>query len=112
MTNKKVFTADSLVMVAHYANVLATEGIKTEIRNANLGGALGEVPFTEVWPQLWVVHALDEQRAREIIEEVQSSPMPDGEPWACGACQTLNEYQFAACWHCGAPDPSTSDTPL
>lgn len=99
-------------MVAHYANVLATEGIETEIRNANLGGALGEVPFTEVWPQLWVVHALDEQRAREIIHEVQSSPVPDGEAWVCSACQTVNEYQFAVCWQCGAPDQSGRDTPL
>lgn len=99
-------------MVAHYANVLATEGIATEIRNANLGGALGEVPFTEVWPQLWVVHALDEQRAREIIEEVRSSPAPDGEPWVCRVCQTSNEYQFAVCWHCGAPDHNASETPL
>ncbi|MEM6818771.1 MAG: DUF2007 domain-containing protein [Pseudomonadota bacterium] len=109
MSKKKVFTADTLVTVAHFANVLATEGIETEIRNANLGGALGEVPFTEVWPQLWVKHALDAPRAREIIEEIRSEPEPVGEPWVCKACGTRNEYQFAVCWNCGWAD---SETPL
>ncbi|MEM7611144.1 MAG: DUF2007 domain-containing protein [Pseudomonadota bacterium] len=97
---KKVFSADNLVTVAHYRNVLEAEGIATEIRNQNLGGVLGEVPFTEVWPQLWVRHALDEQRALEIIAEVQATPL-EGNPWTCRACGTDNEVQFAVCWQCG-----------
>ncbi|MEM9171899.1 MAG: DUF2007 domain-containing protein [Pseudomonadota bacterium] len=97
---KKVFTADNLVTVAHYRNVLAAEGIESEIRNQNLGGVLGEVPFTEVWPQLWVKHALEADRAREIINEVAHAPI-DGEDWVCDHCEATNEAQFGACWQCG-----------
>lgn len=110
--SKKVFSADSLVIVAHYANVLATEGIETEIRNANLGGALGEVPFTEIWPQLWVSHVLDVPRAREIIEELQQSEPETGPEWQCSHCQASNDYQFAACWQCAEPDARLGDSPL
>ena len=97
---RKVFTADNLVTVAHYRNVLESEGIATEIRNQNLGGVVGEIPFTEAWPQLWVRHALDAPRAREIIAEVSAAP-ETGEAWRCASCGTDNEAQFAACWQCG-----------
>ena len=97
---KKVFSADNLVTVAHFRNVLESEGIRTEIRNQNLGGVLGEVPFTEVWPQLWVRNALDAPRALEIIEEV-SSTTETGDDWQCANCGSDNEAQFAACWQCG-----------
>ncbi|MEN7343024.1 MAG: DUF2007 domain-containing protein [Pseudomonadota bacterium] len=103
---KKVFTADNLVTVAHFRNVLMAEGIESEIRNANLGSVLGEVPFTEVWPQLWVKHALDAPRAREIIEAMQQEDDVPGVPWRCAHCGADNEAQFAACWQCGAPDSS------
>ena len=100
---KKVFSADNIVTVAHFRNVLETAGIRTEIRNQNLGSVLGEVPFTEVWPQLWVLHPLDEQRALELIAEAsaETAPAPD---WTCTHCGADNEAQFAACWQCGRPD--------
>ena len=99
---KKIFTADNLVTVAHFRNVLESQGIRAEIRNQNLGGVLGEVPFTEVWPQLWV-RPLDAPRALELIEEARSAPA-DGEAWRCAACGADIEAQFAACWQCGRPD--------
>lgn len=102
---KKVFTSESLVTVAHYRNLLEIAGIRTEIRNQNLGSIVGELPFTEAWPQLWVVHPLDVARAEEIIAEAASAPDSTGPAWRCGACGTENDSQFAACWHCGAMDP-------
>lgn len=99
---KQVFTADNIVTVAHFKNVLAAEGIRSEIRNQNLGSVLGEVPFTEVWPQLWVVHALDVDRARQIIADAQSQTL-EGPQWSCERCGIDNEFQFAACWQCATP---------
>lgn len=100
---KKVFTADNLVTVAHFRNVLETAGIETEIRNENLGSVLGEVPFTEVWPQLWVRHVLDAPRALELIAEA-SAPPEASDPWQCRHCAASNEGHFAACWQCGKAD--------
>lgn len=98
---KKVASADSLIMINHYKNLLAAEGIRTEIRNEHLASIMGEMPFVETWPELWVINRLEFDRARQIIEEAESeSP---SEPWNCGHCGEQNEGQFAICWKCDTP---------
>ena len=56
---KKLTSADSLITINHYKNLLASEGIPSEIRNEHLGSIMGEMPFVETWPELWVVNDLD-----------------------------------------------------
>ena len=51
---KKVTSADNIVTINHYKNILESEGIPCVIRNQHLGSILGEMPFPDVWPQLWV----------------------------------------------------------
>ena len=101
---KKLTSAESIVTINHYKNLLASEGIATKIRNEHLGSIMGEIPFFETWPQLWVVNDLDYDRACQLIESVESeSPQ---EPWNCKRCGEANEGQFSACWSCGGPaDP-------
>lgn len=97
---KKVTSADLLVTISHYKNLLLSEGIDAFIRNEHLGSIVGDMPFPDVWPELWVKNDLDFDRAKQLIDKgiVNESPM---EPWACHQCGTLNEGQFAACWQCG-----------
>ena len=95
---KKLTSSESLIVINHYKNLLAADGIRTEIRNEYLGSITGEVPFFETWPELWVVNRLDFDRAKQIIEDVDSeSP---SEPWTCRSCGEQNEGQFAVCWNC------------
>ncbi len=100
---KKVFTADSLVAVAHYRNLVQAEGIACFVRNENLGSVLGEIPYPEIWPELWVRNDLEADRAREIIREAQQDAGETGPGWRCPGCREENEYQFAVCWNCGRP---------
>ena len=96
---KKLTSAESLITINHYKNLLASEGIPTEVRNQHLGSIMGEVPFFETWPQLWVVNDLDYDRAKQLIDTVDAeSP---AESWKCEHCGESNEGQFAACWNCG-----------
>ena len=100
---KKVTSADSLVTVHHYRNILTAEGIASFIKNEHLVGIIGEMPFQEAWPQLWVENDLDYDRARQLIDAnrlVEESP---ASPWTCSGCQEVNEGQFGACWSCGTP---------
>ena len=97
---KKLTSAETLVLINHYKNVLAAEGIQTEVRNQHLSSIMGEVPFFETWPQLWVVNDLDFDRAKQLIESADNeAPM---EPWSCSKCGEQNEGQFSACWKCGS----------
>ena len=97
---KKLTSAETIVTITHYKNLLEAEGIRTEIRNQHLGGIMGEMPVFETWPQLWVVNDLDFDRAAQLIAAAEAeSP---GEAWTCRKCGEENEGQFAACWNCEA----------
>jgi hypothetical protein len=100
---KKVTTADSLIMINHYKNILVSEGIPAFLRNQHLGSIIGEMPFQEVWPELWVENDLDYDRAKQLINAatiIEESPTT---PWRCSNCGEENEGQFAACWACEKP---------
>lgn len=96
---KKLTSAETIVTITHYKNVLEAEGIRSEIRNQHLGGVMGEVPVFETWPQLWVGE-LDLDRASQLIRQAEAET--PGEPWSCAQCGEPNEGQFGACWKCGA----------
>lgn len=99
---KKVTAADSIITINHYKNLLESEGIPAFIRNEHLGSIVGEMPFQEVWPQLWVRNDLDYDRALQLIDQQKVVDESPAESWRCEKCGTDNEGQFAACWQCGA----------
>lgn len=105
---KKVASSDSLITINHYRNLLESEGIPAVLRNEHLGGVLGEMPFTEVWPQLWVTNDLDCDRAMQLISDAVAEESPT-ESWRCGKCGEENEGQFSACWNCGTEEPAGED---
>jgi len=97
---KKVTSVDSLVTINHYKNLLESEGISAFLKNEHLGSIVGEMPFQEVWPQLWVHNDLDYDRARQLIDAEKIADESPHAPWRCSKCGTENEGQFAACWQC------------
>jgi len=98
---RKVYTAESVIEIAHLRNLLEADGIACEVRNDRLGGVVGEIPFVECWPELWVTNAGDVLRARGLIDEALRPPTA-AEPWQCPACGERIEPQFAQCWRCAA----------
>ena len=96
---KKLTSAPSLITINHFKNLLEAEGIRCQIRNEHLGSIMGEMPFVETWPELWVVNDLDYDRANQLITDAAAdSPQ---RPWRCRKCGEDHEGQFAACWNCG-----------
>jgi hypothetical protein len=103
---KKVTSSQSLVTISHYRNLLASEGIASVIRNEHLGSIAGEMPFEEVWPELWVRNDLDYDRALQLIDSATIGGESPATPWHCRRCGTEIEGQFAACWNCGEHLPA------
>lgn len=97
---KRVATAESLAEIGHLKNVLEQNGIRCTIRNEQLSGALGEVPFLECLPELWVLFDSDLHPAERLIAELRRESI-GGQNWRCPHCHEENEAQFAACWNCG-----------
>lgn len=100
---KKVTSADSLITINHYRNLLESEGIRARVRNEYLGSIVGEIPYQEVWPELWIENDLDYDRALQLIDGATLIEESPRSPWRC-RCGTENEGQFGACWRCGRHD--------
>ena len=83
---KKVTSADSLVTINHFKNLLVSEGIPAFLRNEHFGSIMGEVPFQEVWPELWVRNDLDYDRALQLIDAAKLSEESPGAAWRCRQC--------------------------
>jgi hypothetical protein len=73
------------------------------VRNTQLASAIGDIPWLECAPQLWVIDDLDEGRARLLLAELHRAQA--GPPWTCATCGELLEAQFGQCWKCGSARP-------
>lgn len=107
---RKVHTAESMVEIAHLRNLLESAGIACVVRNERLAGAMGEIPFVECWPELWVREPGHALRARGLIDEALR-PAPMAETWVCPSCGERIEAQFAQCWKCAADPPTAEPGP-
>ncbi len=107
---RKVHTAESTIEIAHLRNVLESAGIPCVVRNDRLAGVVGEIPFVECWPELWVKDPGQALRARGLIDEALH-PHPTGRPWTCPRCGERLEAQFAECWRCAGDTGPEADGP-
>jgi hypothetical protein len=98
---KKLTASESIITINHFKNILESEGIGCRLKNEHLGSIVGEMPFFEVWPELWVINELDYDRAKQLIDAAISDESPQ-RSWKCRKCGEENEGQFAACWNCSA----------
>jgi hypothetical protein len=79
---------------------LEQEGVACLIRNEQLFSALGEIPFLECFPELWVVDEDVWPRAKLLLDNWLKSE-DNSEPWSCPSCGEFLEGQFGSCWKCG-----------
>jgi hypothetical protein len=89
-------------------SVLERSRIEYLAKGENMFAIAGGVPFTECYPELWIVDDSDFARARKLLN-VWLEPSADvPASWRCENCKELIEGQFDLCWRCEAlrPDPS------
>ena len=81
--------------------LLGNEGVECLLRNEQLSSALGEIPFVECYPELWVIDDEVFPRARILLDSWFKDDGVSTEPWTCLHCGERSEGQFGACWACG-----------
>jgi len=87
--------------------LLEANGIACFIKNERLFTAMGEIPFVECFPELWLLNDEDEPRALDLLKNLAEPAATPFEPWTCPGCGEIIEGQFTRCWKCGsAPNPS------
>ena len=70
---RKVYEDQDMTMVGYYQSLLESEGVITTVKNEYASLASGEIPFTQVYPELWVSDDADYQRSVELIRSVRDS---------------------------------------
>lgn len=98
---KKLYCAANLPDAHIVLHLLEEAGIEARVFNENAQGGLGELPFTHVYPELWLMNERDFGRAREIVEAHEAPPRDLGSV-RCDGCGEDNPHNFQMCWQCGA----------
>jgi rubrerythrin len=97
----KLFVSQSLIEVETRKEVLEQAGILCTVKNQQGSSLAGEVPFAEVFPELWVIHDEDYPKAKELLEEWTKGATAGGSSWTCTRCGEHHTGKFSTCWKCG-----------
>ena len=104
----KLFVSQSLVEVETRKEVLEQEGILCTVKNQQGSSLAGEVPFAEVFPELWVINDDDFPRAQEFLENWSKAAATIDTAWTCSVCGEHHTGEFTTCWKCGKEKNSKS----
>jgi len=99
----KVFENFDFSRVGHMQSILESQGIPTFIRNQFASSVMGEVPFIEVCPQLYILDEADLAKARQLLSLDQPDPLRT-QAWICPDCGVEIEAQFGQCWNCASAE--------
>jgi hypothetical protein len=97
---QRLCRAATLIEAHMLRDLLAHAGIDAVVLNENATGALGEVPFTSAWPEVWLRDRRDAAGADVIVRAARRDPGPAERP--CVGCGAANPIAFELCWSCGA----------
>lgn len=87
-----------------YKEMLAKEGVACLVKNDDLLSAVGELPFVECFPELWVLDNEVFPRARLLMDGwLRQDIEHSKEPWLCSECGESCAAQFMVCWNCLNP---------
>ncbi len=97
----KIYTAANLADAYLVRDRLARAGIEVYVFNEHAQGGLGEIPFTQTYPELWLADGRDVARALDEIHAHEGASRRDDPPRKCPACGEDSPASFDVCWRCG-----------
>ena len=84
-----------------YKEMLSKEGVECLVKNDRLSSVIGEIPFIECFPELWVIDDEVYPRARLLLDGWLTQSIDGDEmSWTCENCGEEVSPQFVACWNC------------
>ena len=96
----RVFQAADLPEAHLVAGLLGRAGIEARVLNEHAAGGLGDIPFGEAYPEVWIVNDHDFDRANDVLDEFEFAEPPGA--MLCPACGEENPDNFDVCWKCQA----------
>ena len=106
MSLVKIYTHESLATVNIVRGFLESHGVFSVLRNQHLSSVMGDIPFFETWPEIWVAQA-NETQAKQVLSEWVDRKFDDVE-WLCTQCNESNPGTFEICWSCSTNRPASA----
>ncbi len=96
---KRIYIAENLADAHILCSRLSEYGIPGLVFNEFAHGAVGELPFTHTWPEVWIKRDADEASAMRIVQEfaLDKRHLKDLD---CPRCKEKNPANFDLCWNC------------
>ncbi|HSG60462.1 MAG TPA: DUF2007 domain-containing protein [Pseudomonadales bacterium] len=85
------------MMVQYAAQLLAQNGIVSELRNQFVTSVMGSGAPCDAWPEVWVAN---ERLATALAILRTMTDGKEGVAWQCPACGETNDASFDVCWYC------------
>lgn len=98
---QKIYSAIDLPNAYIVSNLLTEVGIENCVLNQNAQGGLGDIPFHQAYPEVWLINGADLNRAQTVITTLQHTPNNTG-ICICPKCNEENPGHFQLCWQCGS----------
>ena len=106
---KRVFTCSNSFELQAFKAELERIGIPYFVKNQYISSVVGELPFTEAWPELWVLNESDAELAVTSCQKVEKDMLKPRSQWECTACGEINESSFEYCWQCESIDRTATN---
>ncbi|MCR4302060.1 MAG: DUF2007 domain-containing protein [Sulfuricaulis sp.] len=97
---RRLCTAANLPEAHLLLHRLTHAGIEARVLNEHAQGGLGELPFTNTYPEIWIMEPAQEANARAVLADFERAPAPSA-PRRCTSCGETNPPAFEICWNCG-----------
>ena len=99
----RLYRAANLPEAHLIKDLLAQEGIESFVFNENAQSGAGQLPLTEIYPEVWVAKDRDLANAKSVVQQFEKSPpSPGAADRGCATCGQLNPAGFEICWNCQA----------
>jgi hypothetical protein len=99
---QKLYSAGNLQEAYLLLHRLERAGIDARVLNEHAQGGLGELPFTHVYPEIWLLEPADSVRAGAILEEFTRAANVSSAVRQCPACGEESPPSFEICWRCSS----------
>lgn len=99
---QKLFSHYDRFLVQSVRSELEARRIPYLMKNEYAAGAVGELPWQEVQPEIWLLDDTWLTRAKSIVDALMR-PVTEQAEWQCPTCGEKNDPSFAFCWHCEHP---------
>ena len=99
---KKLYTFNNISQAEILKSMLSSENIETYIKNKHIQSLLGQIPFTEGMPEIWILNDEAYEKSQNILNDfLKANENNHLSEWRCSHCDEINESQFYVCWNCG-----------